>query len=95
MPTHDVDRLLAELAAVTAERDKLAAELKEIRRGVPPFGGVLYEVIGRAKEGADEHELVRQIERRLLHPLAAELREARARVETLQTRLIRAKRGRW
>ena len=66
--------------ALMAERDGLKAELAEIRQRDETTGGVLYDVIRRAIAGdLDDHEAVRQIERRLIHPLVAQRREARER----------------
>ncbi|GAA4225952.1 hypothetical protein GCM10022254_09210 [Actinomadura meridiana] len=70
-----IDYTIGDLAA----RD-LLAELDAIRRRDETTGGVLYDVIRRTRAGQmDEHEAVRAIEARLLHPMIAQVREARAR----------------
>ncbi|WP_285909097.1 hypothetical protein [Actinomadura opuntiae] len=59
-------------------REDLLAELDAIRRRDETTGGVLYDVIRRARAGElDEHEAVRAIETRLIQPLAAQARAAR------------------
>lgn len=56
------------------------AELDTIRTSDETVGGVLYDVVRRAQTGElDEHQAVRAIDARLIHPLVAREREARAR----------------
>ncbi|WP_242892621.1 hypothetical protein [Actinomadura litoris] len=63
----------------TDETSRLRAELDAIRTHDETVGGVLYEVIQRAQAGElDDHAAVRQIEWRLIQPLVARMREARA-----------------
>ena len=78
--------IVADVALVTermkqaeAERDEARAELEKVRTRDEPSGAVLYDVIGQLRRGLDDHAAVREIERRLIHPLVARARQAEAK----------------
>lgn len=68
------------LADYQAKVTELTGELYEIRTRDETVGGVLYDVVHRCQTGdLDDHQAVRAIDERLIHPLVAKLQEARAK----------------
>jgi hypothetical protein len=90
--------------AADSQVEQLRAELDAIRTRDETVGGVLYDVVRRCQTGElDEHQAVRAIDARLIHPLVAKLQEARAkasrgadrrRTGAAQLGSVRAERGR-